>query len=173
MTEEENEHKKLAHHFIIAMWVVALILLFFLFSELLIHDYNPNQTVNSSTAEDGNKTVQLQQNRYGHYVTQGKINQQEVTFILDTGATDISVPAKLAKSLKLKRGPERYYQTANGTVVGYLTTLDEVSIGHISLNNVRAHINPNMGENEILLGMSFLKNIEFSQRGETLILRQY
>lgn len=173
MTAQENEQKKLGHHFIIAMWVVAMVLIFFLFSELLIFDYNPNRTVKSSMTEDGYKTVLLQRNRYGHYVTQGKINQQDVTFMLDTGATDISIPAKLAKKLKLKRGPERYYQTANGTVIGYLTSLDKVSIGHISLTNVRAHINPNMGENEILLGMSFLKNIEFTQRGETLILRQY
>ena len=45
--------------------------------------------------------------------------------------------------------------------------------GDISLQNVRATINPGYKSNQILLGMSFLKHLEFSQRGDTLTLRQY
>jgi aspartyl protease family protein len=45
-------------------------------------------------------------------------------------------------------------------------------IGDIKLTNVSAHINPSMDFDEILLGMSALKQIEFTQRGDTLILRQ-
>jgi aspartyl protease family protein len=51
--------------------------------------------------------------------------------------------------------------------------LEKVSIGDISLEGVRASINPNVRDMDILLGMSFLKNLEFTQRGNTLILRQY
>ncbi|MCW9031698.1 MAG: retroviral-like aspartic protease family protein, partial [Gammaproteobacteria bacterium] len=79
---------------------------------------------------------------------------------------------KIAKKLKLKYGQERRYQTANGIIIGNLTELNQVSIGTIQLQNIRASINPNMNHDEILLGMSFLKNIEFTQRGDTLILRQ-
>ncbi len=179
MTEESTEHKRLGHKFIIAMWIAVMIMVFFLFSDLLETDYNPNQQVLSKTTEQqNNKTtkqqniVTLKRNRYGHYVTQGKINNHSVTFLLDTGASDISIPDKIAKQLKLKYGQERRYQTANGIIVGNLTTLKSVSIGNIKLNNVRASINPNMTDDEILLGMTFLKFIEFTQRGDTLILRQ-
>ncbi len=168
MSPESKEHKRLGHKFIIAMWIAVMIMVYFLFENILESDYNPNQSVQITSANE----VMLQRNRYGHYVTQGKINNQPVTFLLDTGASDISIPSKIAKKLKLKAGPERRYQTANGIIVGNLTTLNSVSIGNIKLNDVRASINPAMDNDEILLGMSFLKFIEFTQRGDTLILRQ-
>lgn len=171
MTSESNEQKRLGHKFIIAMWIAVMIMVFFLFDDLLETDYNPNQQVHIQ--EKGQqRLVTLKRNRYGHYVTQGKINDHPVTFLIDTGASDISIPDKIARKLKLKYGQERNYQTANGMIVGYLTTLNRVSIGNIELQNIRASINPKMDNNEILLGMSFMKFIEFTQRGETLILRQ-
>lgn len=171
MSSENKDQKHLGHKFIIAMWIVLMIMVFFLFQTILENDLNPNKQVNFQ--EIGEKRVViLKRNRYGHYVTQGKINDLSVTFLLDTGASDISIPDKIAKKLKLKYGQERPYQTANGIIIGYLTTLNSVSIGNIELQNVRASINPNMKHDEILLGMSFLKFIEFTQRGDTLILRQ-
>ena len=168
MSSESKEHKQLGHKFIIAMWIVIMIMVFFLFQNTLDNDYNPNQEIQANS----DNSVTLQRNRYGHYVTQGKINNQPVTFLLDTGASDISIPSKIAQKLKLKKGQERRYQTANGIIVGNLTTLNSASIGNIKLRNIRASINPKMGGDEILLGMSFLKYIEFTQRGDTLILRQ-
>ena len=171
MSPETEEHKRLGHKFIIAMWIGVMIMAFFLFDDLLEHDYNPNQQVVLQQSAEQN-IVTLKRNRYGHYVTRGEINNHSVTFLLDTGASDISIPDKIAKKLKLKYGQEQRYQTANGIIVGNLTTLRSVSIGNIKLRNVRASINPKMKNDEILLGMSFLKFIEFTQRGDTLILRQ-
>lgn len=171
MSPENEEHKRLGHKFIIAMWIGVMIMAFFMFDDLLVHDYNPNQKVASQQSGQQN-VVSLKRNRYGHYVTQGKINNHTVTFLIDTGASDISIPNKIARKLKLTFGQERRYQTANGVIVGNLTMLKSVSIGNIKLRNVRASINPKMDNNEILLGMSFLKFIEFTQRGDTLILRQ-
>lgn len=171
MSAESNEHKRLGHKFIIAMWIALMIMVFFLFDDLLESDYNPNQQI-SVEEIDKQRVVVLKRNRYGHYVTQGKINNHTVTFLLDTGASDISIPDKIAKELKLEYGQERRYQTANGIIVGNLTLLNQVSIGNIQLQDVRASINPKMNNDEILLGMSFLKYIEFTQRGDTLILRQ-
>jgi len=153
------------------MWVAVLIMVFFLFDDLLESDYNPNHQVSTEITSQ-QRTVVLKRNRYGHYVTKGKINNHSVTFLLDTGASDISIPDKIAKKLKLKYGHERRYQTDNGIIIGNLTQLNKDNIGSIQLENIRASINPNMDRDEILLGMSFLKNIEFTQRGDTLILRQ-
>jgi aspartyl protease family protein len=170
MTSENKEQKQLGHKFIIAMWIALMIMVFFLFNKLLERDYNPNQQVLMQN-RDKQRVVILKRNRYGHYVTQGEINNHSVTFMLDTGASDISIPDKIAKKLKLSYGQERQYQTANGTITANLTTLESVSIGNIKLQNVRASINPKMDHDEILMGMSFLKYIEFTQRGDTLILR--
>ena len=171
MSREDEEHKRLGHKFIIAMWIGLMIMVYFLFDNLLEQDYNPNQQV-IIQQDDRQNIVTLKRNRYGHYVARGKINNQTVTFLLDTGASDISIPDKVARKLKLKYGLEQRYQTANGVITGNLTELNKVSIGNIKLENVRASINPKMKNDEILLGMSFLKYIEFTQRGDTLILRQ-
>jgi len=109
----------------------------------------------------------------GHYLANGEINGRPVTFLLDTGATDISIPALLAKDLGLERGAARRYQTANGTITTYGTRLETVRLGGIVRRQVRAHINPGMRQGEVLLGMSFLKHLEMVQRGNQLTLRQY
>jgi aspartyl protease family protein len=49
----------------------------------------------------------------------------------------------------------------------------KISIGNIFLYNVAAHINPAMKSDAILLGMSALKEVEFSQKGKQLTLREY
>ncbi len=171
MSSESEQQRKLGQRFIIATWIVVMVLVYFMFSNMLEKDYNPNQQL-AMSENGGSREIILKRNRFGHYVASGRINNMPVTFLLDTGASDISIPAKLARKLKLKKGPQQYYKTANGTVIGYLTKLDTVSIGAISLHNVRASINPSMKSEDVLLGMTFLKNIEFTQRGDTLILRQ-
>ena len=151
-------------------WMLLLGLLTYGFNNYLEQQNNPNQNIsaewNNNLAE-----VKLKQNRYGHYVVNGQINHHPVTFLLDTGATLISIPEKIALQLQLERGYPSQSKTANGTITVYGTRLKSVSIGSIELNNVRASINPHMHGNEILLGMSFMKHLEMTQKGNELIMR--
>jgi aspartyl protease family protein len=122
---------------------------------------------------DGGKAeVTLLQNRHGHYVSQGTIDGIPVTFLLDTGATEVSIPAHIADKLNLSSQGNYRVQTANGSVTVYKTQIEQLSLGNIFLYNVAAHINPAMKSNEILLGMSALKRVEFRQTGKQLILRE-
>ena len=114
----------------------------------------------------------LTRNKYGHYVVTGTINQYPVVFLLDTGATHTSIPAHIAEKIGLKRGQTIRVQTANGPATNYATRLDSVSIGDITVHDLPASINPNVSDNEVLLGMSAMKNLEFTQKGNTLTLRQ-
>ena len=168
-----NPHRGLGVGMTIAMWLIVLALLTVFFQSWQEKQYNPNQQLAMSTGDDGVRELVLQRNRYGHYVADGEINQQSVVFLLDTGASDISVPEGLARKIGLKRGPAMRYQTANGMITVYATTLAQVDLGGIVLHQVRASINPKMQGNEVLLGMSFLKHLEFTQRGDSLTLRQY
>lgn len=169
----ENPHRRLGVRMTIAMWVVVLGLMTMFFQSWQERQHNPNQYLSLSTGSDGVKELILQRNRFGHYVASGSINDVPVVFLLDTGASDISIPGGLAQEMSLKRGRAMVYQTANGAIQVYATRLAKVDLGGIVLGQVRASINPNMQGNEVLLGMSFLKHLEFTQRGDELILRQY
>lgn len=159
---------------LVLAFIIVLGMMSWFFSGILEKQRNPNQQVLRSISTEGKPEVVLQRNRYGHYMATGSINNHPVDFLLDTGATDVAIPAKLAKQLNLKKGPEIEISTANGVVLARMTRLDRVDLGAISLRNVNATITPSMDEDdEILLGMSFLKKLEMIQRGENLILRQY
>jgi len=170
---EEEHPRRMGMWMVVAMWLIVLWLLASFFANWFEKEHNPNQNFASSITSNGVREVLLQRNRKGHYVTSGFINDKQVVFMLDTGATDISIPEHLADELGLKKGPRILFQTAGGQSWGYSTVLDSVAIGNIELNNVRASINPNVTDLDILLGMTFLKHLEFTQRGDTLTLRQY
>jgi len=155
----------------LAAWIIALGLLTLFFNNKLDNQRNPNQSVYSRIDDAGRPEVILKRNRFGHYVTTGTVNGHTVEFMLDTGASDVAIPAELAQKLGLERGAPVQYQTANGVVTAYRTKLDSVAIGPMVIRNVPASINPGMRDMEILLGMSVLKHVEFTQRGDTLILR--
>lgn len=170
---QHEQQRKLGTIMITMMWIGIFVILGLLFSNILDQQYNPNQSVQTAILSGDIKELVLKRNRHGHYVANGSINNQPVIFMLDTGATDVSIPLSIAEQLKLKAGPKALYRTANGPVQVSLTRLDQISLGDISLQDIRATINPGYKSNQILLGMSFLKHLEFSQRGETLTLRQY
>jgi aspartyl protease family protein len=153
-------------------WIGILGLLTLVFSDYLERQYNPNREAVSRITETGAREVVLERNRDGHYIATGQINGEPVVFLLDTGATLVSVPEALATRLGLERGAGFAAATANGTVTVYGTRLDSVSLGDIEVRDVRASINPGMRGNEVLLGMSFMKDLELVQRNGTLTLRQ-
>ena len=172
-TPTKEQTKRAGTWMVLVMWLLLLGLLTLAFNKWDAKRHNPNQNVASLIDAQGVREVVLQRNHEGHYVTNGYINGQPVVFMIDTGASDVSVPSRLAEQLGLSKGAQVLYQTANGPAVSYATNLDTVSIGDISLEGVRASINPNVRDMDILLGMSFLKNLEFTQRGDTLVLRQF
>lgn len=171
MTRQEQiqQTKRMGVGMMVLAWLVALGLGVFLFSDVLDRQVNPNRDLQADAEA---REVVLKRNKYGHYVASGTINGQPVVFMLDTGATGVAIPEKIARQLGLRGGRAVQTQTANGRAVSYAVTLDRVGLGSIELHEVRAAIAPGLQTEQVLLGMSFLKHIEFTQRGNTLILRQ-
>ena len=155
---------------VIAAWIILLVLLTLFFNNRLDKQNNPNHRL-STVTQDGVPEVRLQRNRSGHYVATGLINGQAVEFMLDTGATDVSIPVKIADTIGLQRGRATTYQTANGTISAWQTTIEEIQLGPLRLGPVRASINPSDSSGAVLLGMSFLRHLDFSQQGNTLTLK--
>jgi aspartyl protease family protein len=160
MTTNKN---KLGQYFWLAFWVVLIALFSYVFS---IKQNNDVIAISPSH-------LKVAANTNGHYLLNGTINGVEVQYLVDTGATDVVIPAHIADKMQLKKGPAISVRTANGTTSVYLTRIEKLTIDSIELHNIRANINPQMGSSEaVLLGMSALKQLEIRQLAGELHLIQ-
>jgi len=123
----------------------------------------------SQQGADGRFMVLLERKRNGHFSAEGEINGLPVSFLVDTGATDVAISTQFARSAGLEFGPQIVVMTAAGPVKGWMTRLDSVLVGTLRLRNVRATITGGLGDGA-LLGMSFLKHFSMVQEGDTLLI---
>ncbi|QEW06157.1 retropepsin-like aspartic protease family protein [Nitrincola iocasae] len=170
MRHPDQTRHTIARLFQVAFWLLLLLAFALYFSGYLERRDHPNQHL-ALVQADGPAEVVLQRNRSGHYIAPGLINGHPVVFLLDTGATTISVPETVARQVQLQPGRSNRVTTASGVIDVYQTELKTVQLGNIRLENVQAHINPHMPSDLVLLGMSFMKNLEMTQRDGTLTLR--
>lgn len=124
-------------------------------------------------AQAGGKLIVLQAGSGGHFMTLGSINGGTVRFMVDTGATAVSLSRADAERLGLRyqNGRAIRLQTANGTVNGYLVTLDRVRIGDVEINGVQATV----AERDmpyVLLGNSFLSRFQMRRENDVLTLER-
>lgn len=173
MTKQNQQPagKKVGKMMMIIAWLLGMFLAVKFFAGWEERQINPNQSPGSSYGANYVE-VTLDSGRGEHYSATGKINGQTVNFVVDTGATSVALSEQLANQLQLKKLMPVELSTANGIVQGWITRLDAVSLGAIELHNVSATISPNM-DNDVLLGMSFLRYLDFIHRNNQLILRQY
>lgn len=165
--------QRLGLRMIVLAWVVAFALLIAYFNDFEQDAYNPNRSVIAK--QDNNEwRLVLSANRQNHYVARGAINGMEVTFLVDTGATSVAIPAKLKDKLNLPSGRSSLAYTANGSVEVETTVINELHLGGIQLYNIDATLNPGMNyTDEILLGMNALKQLDVSMvDGELTIVQR-
>lgn len=162
-----NPHRTLGRGMALVASLLVLGLFYLYFETSLEARNHPNRQLQVAPGSE----LVLKRSGDGHYVFPGTINGRPVTFLLDTGATLVSVPAHLAGELGLKAGAHQQSITANGTVATRATRVDALAFGPFDLRGVPASLNPGMADDQVLLGMSVLKHLEFTQRGDTLILR--
>jgi aspartyl protease family protein len=177
--QNKDNHRDFSSRTGTAMMAIAWVLFMFIlaggFDYLISKRINPNQNIVTNEyylANGLQKEIVLQRNDYGHYVTSGTINDYEVVFLLDTGATDVAVPESLANDIGLIKKKRIVVKTANGNARAYRTRIASVGIGDIKLYDLNATILTNMPGKEILLGMNFLKHFEITQKGKTLTIKQ-
>jgi len=108
----------------------------------------------------------------GHFITGGQINGLPMRFIVDTGATAVTIPAGEAQRIALdyRKGQRVMMNTANGTTSAYRVKLDTVRVGDVSVNSVDALVIEGASLPAALLGMSFLNRMTMTREGDTLTL---
>lgn len=151
----------------LVFWVLLMVLGSWWVHGWLERRDNPNAGLISVAVDE---PLRLQRGADGHYRAPGMINGQEVSFLLDTGASLVSVPGHIAERLGLRPMGEVRLHTANGTVEGSVTRLDTVTLGGLTAHAVRGAINPGNKGDGVLLGMSFLKRFDIVIRGDILEL---
>lgn len=126
------------------------------------------------SSSSGAQSVVLSSSGGGHFISQGQINGQSVQFMVDTGASFITLGGSDAKRLGLNyaNGQRIAMSTANGVVAAYRVKLDEVRVGSVTLNNVDGVVHPDTAMPVVLLGMSFLNRMEMTRDGETMTLKK-
>lgn len=164
---DSNPHRQLGRGMAFIASILMLGLLTLFFNGNLNQRNNPNRQLQVAPGAE----LILKRSSNGHYIFPGTINGQPVTFLLDTGATFVSIPAHLKDELGLQAGARQQVITANGMAETRATRLDELAFGPFQVHNLSASLNPGMRDEYILLGMNVLRHIEFTQRGDTLILR--
>lgn len=112
-------------------------------------------------------------NSQGMYLTAGTINGYPVTFMVDTGASDIAMNREEARRMGIDYrvdGTPRITQTASGTARAYAVVLKKVTVGNIALNDVNALVVDGNSPAEVLLGGSFLNRLSMKRDGKVLHL---
>jgi aspartyl protease family protein len=133
-----------------------------------------NQRIAAARADSGGQRVVLSGDAKGHFLTTVVISGVSMQFLVDTGATSVTISADDAKRANVKYSPaERVMmQTANGVVAAYRVKFDTVKLGDITLNNVDGTVLEGnaLGGRFGLLGMSFLSRTDMKREGDTLTL---
>ena len=130
------------------------------------------QSIVSSASAERPATT-LTADARGHFVTDGSINGVPMRFLVDTGATFISLGAADARRARIDaaKGTPGMTMTANGAVRVWRVKLNNVKVGGITLSDVDATVH----ERDmpiVLLGMSFLNRMEIHRDGQSMTLTQ-
>lgn len=144
-------------------WCVVMGLLYL----LMTHYLKPKQ---AKVLANGDLVISRSQD--GHFYTTGRINGQEAKFLVDTGASLVSVSEGFARKAFIRGGVPTTFKTANGDRPGLVVEGVGVSIGPVSVTNVKVGVGLHVGaENDALLGQSFLSKFDITMNKNQMVLR--
>jgi len=140
-------------------------------SDMMFSNVEPAATYNGSGQKvRGTGSIALQKVWGDHYAVQGSINQKPVFFLVDTGASRVSVPHDFAKHAGVKGCQKVKRHTANGVADGCIGIAQELEIGQFTFNNVEITYSKGMPADTFLLGMSILSQFKMVQQDEQMTL---
>jgi aspartyl protease family protein len=137
------------------------------------HHIGIGEQVFISAAAPAGRMIHLTADARGHFFASGSLNGTDVNFLVDTGATLVSLGAADARraGIDFNRGEQQTVMTANGPVRVWKVKLHTLRVGDVTLNEVDAAVH----ERDLpvaLLGMSFLNRMEMQREGDTMTLKQ-
>lgn len=107
------------------------------------------------------KTLVIDQNSNGHYFLEGEVNSTALTFVIDTGASVVSLPSSIARNAEIDCKKQVMMSTANGLANACTVIIPKLKIGSFLIEDVAAVVAPNLSEP--LLGMNVLQRFNIVQ----------
>ncbi len=137
--------------------------------------YELGRHVSASYSKPKVQEVQIWRNTQGSYTTVGTINGRTVNMLVDTGASSVAMSEvearRLAIPYRLTGKVVRVSTASSGNVKGYRVVLDRVQVGDILLRNVQGTVIEGSSPREVLLGMTFLGQLQMENSGNMLLLK--
>jgi aspartyl protease family protein len=133
-----------------------------------------NQSIAGNFKKPERSNLKIFPDARGMYFVMGTINNASTGFLVDTGATNVTMSGSKARALGIdyKKGKRGRAQTAAAVVPVWQVTLNSVGIGGIKLNNVTATVIEGDKPSEVLLGNSFLRHTDIQQTSSVLIISE-
>ncbi len=98
------------------------------------------------------------------YITPGAVNGVPVSFMVDTGASHVALPAAVAQQAGIRCEQQGQSSTANGVISACAGMAAEVTFGPFRLTNIAVTIMPNA--RDALLGMDALRRFTMTWSGD-------
>jgi aspartyl protease family protein len=99
---------------------------------------------------NGGSDIVIPRSRDGHYYVEGSINGQPVTFMVDTGASTVSVDTRTAQTSGMPRGYSATFNTASGETQGEMVPKQRISVGGFRIDDISVAVIPRLGEIALL-----------------------
>ena len=153
----------LGHITALAIWIAISSVIYLYF------DARQKPTFAIASAELASGEVVIPRSRDGHYYVRGTINGHPVDFMVDTGASTVSISRDIARNVDLPRGMPANFLTANGATMGEIVSRQTIEAGGIVLEGLSVGVG--IQGDIALLGQNFLRKVDVLQSGDKMVLR--
>lgn len=168
----------------IAFWFMAIVMLVALYAfrdELAIVGGRVlgalapgTPIVGRLTGEGDRDAVVIMRSGDGHFGVRAEVDGRSMPLLVDTGASFVTLTERDAGEIGVNVETLSFsvpIRTANGTIRAAPIVVEEIAIGPIERQNVRALVAPGDSLDQSLLGLSFLDTLHgYTISGDRLIL---
>lgn len=104
----------------------------------------------------------------GSFTAYGFIGTAKTKFIVDTGASWVTIGGAKAKAAGVQGVKAAKFKTAAGTIEGQLSGLTSVAVEGLPVAQLAVAINPDLDNNIALLGQNFLRHFKITMQGDVM-----
>lgn len=132
-----------------------------------------NNDVGANYDATQSPSINLMRQADGHFIATGKVNDRWVEFMVDTGATNVTLNSFTAEQMGIdySKGTPVELTTAQGSIKAFEVVLNSVAVGDVGLSNVSAFVIEGRFPRVVLLGNTFLSRVDMQVDNSTMTLQ--